>query len=315
MRAFVLEGFNAGPRLRDDLRVPEIGGGDVLIRVHASSINPVDVYGATGALQGLVEHEFPVTLGRDLAGVVERAGNDTARCRVGDEVFGFIPQQPVLHRGAFTDWVAVRDDFFIARKPASVDFLHAAAVPVAGIAALLSMEAGDVSAGKRVLIVGAPGGVGTFAVQLAALHGAHVIAPGTAEDVEFLQELGAAEVIDRHADVVAAVRERHPAGVDVLIDLVSRDPASFTTVASTVKPGARAVSTLNAAAAPPSMGILTTNVMGAPDPARLERLAQYIDAGKLRVPLQRTHRLEEMPQALEQFQRGHAQGKHAIAIA
>jgi D-arabinose 1-dehydrogenase-like Zn-dependent alcohol dehydrogenase len=100
MRAFTLDSFEATPGVREDLPVPELGEGDVLVRVHASSVNPVDAYTAMGALKGMMEYEFPVILGRDLAGVIERVGAGVTRYAVGDEVFGWVAKT-VLHDGTY----------------------------------------------------------------------------------------------------------------------------------------------------------------------------------------------------------------------
>src|SRR4051794_40053210 len=111
MRAFTLESFGAPPGLRDDVPVPEIGDHDVLIRIHASSINPVDAFAAMGALRGMVEYRFPVILGRDLAGTVDQDGAGVSRYQVGDEVFGWI-STPALHEGTYADYIALPEDKF-----------------------------------------------------------------------------------------------------------------------------------------------------------------------------------------------------------
>ena len=181
MRAFTLDRFEATPGLRDDLPVPELGEGDVLVRIHASAVNPVDAYTAMGALKGMMEYEFPVILGRDLAGVIERVGAGVTRYAVGDEVFGWVAKT-VLHDGTYADYIALPADQFTATKPASVDFVAAAAVPLAASTASIALDALNLAQGDRVLVVGAPGGVGSFFVQLAADRGAHVIATALAQD-------------------------------------------------------------------------------------------------------------------------------------
>ena len=226
MRAFTLDSFEATPGLRDDLPVPELGEGDVLVRIHASSVNPVDAYTAMGALKGMMEYEFPVILGRDLAGVIERVGAGVTRYAVGDEVFGWVAKT-VLHDGTYADYIALPADQFTATKPASIDFVAAAAVPLAACTASIALDALNLAQGDRVLVVGATGGVGSFFVQLAADRGAHVIATALAQDEAYLRDLGAAETVQRGDDVAAAVRQRHGDGVDALFDLVSREPADF----------------------------------------------------------------------------------------
>ena len=127
MRAITLESFDSSPALHE-VPTPQIAPNEVLVRVHASSINGFDVAVASGMLQGMMEYQFPVTIGRDLAGVVEQVGSEVSRYRVGDEVFGFLAK-PVLHDGTWAEYVASPEDTFIAPKPMSLDFLEAAALP------------------------------------------------------------------------------------------------------------------------------------------------------------------------------------------
>jgi NADPH:quinone reductase-like Zn-dependent oxidoreductase len=111
MRAFTLDGFDTQPALRDDIPAPQIADNEVLVRVHASSVNPVDVFIAAGALKEMFEHEFPVILGRDFAGVVEKAGSDVSRYRAGDEVFSFVLHaNPTVHDGSWAELIAVPED-------------------------------------------------------------------------------------------------------------------------------------------------------------------------------------------------------------
>jgi len=314
MRAFILDSFESTPGVRDDVPVPAIGDHDVLVRIHASSINPVDAFTAMGALRGMVEYRFPVILGRDLAGVIEQVGSNVSRYRVGDEVFGWL-SKPALQEGTYADYIALPEDEFTAPKPASVDFTEAAAVPLAAGTALFALEALALEESDRVLVVGASGGVGSFFVQLAAGRGAHVIATALPEDETFLRDLGAAETVDRSEDVPAVVRERNPDGVAALLDLVNREPAGFAANASVVKAGGRAASTLGAAGDGVPDGVSATNVMNASELARFEQLAELIDTGKLRVPIQRSYPLEQVGEAFADLQTQHTQGKLAITIA
>ena len=224
MRAFTLDSFETPPRLRDDVPVPTAGANEVLVRVHASSVNPADAAIAAGMLKGMAEYEFPVTLGRDFAGVAQDVGQGVDRYESGDEVFGFVLHaNPTVHDGSWADYVGVADAT-IARKPARVDFATAAAAPLAALTALAAVDALELSEGSAVVVLGASGGVGSFFVQLAAAAGARVIAPGLSEDREYLRALGASGVPDRNADVTAHVRKEYPEGVDALLDLVSFAP-------------------------------------------------------------------------------------------
>jgi NADPH:quinone reductase len=314
MRAFVLESFESEPRLRTDVDAPEPGSGEVLIRVHASSVNPTDVHAAAGRLREWgMEYRFPVTLGHDLAGVVERVGSNVSRFAVGDEVFGFINTEPILHVGSYADYVIVPEVRFIAAKPASVDFVRAATVPLAASTAWFAIDALALSEGDRVLIVGASGGVGSFAVQLAATRGAYVIATGLEADRSYLRDLGASDVLPRELDVVGAVREGYPDGVEALFDVTRPQPADFAALAGVVRVGGRAASALGAADGVPAH-VSGINVVNRADAVVLEDLARRVDAGELRAPVQRSYDITELSVAFQHLQTEHTQGKIAIAF-
>src|SRR5215213_4817386 len=177
MRAITLESFDSDPTLQD-IPTPQIAPNEVLVRVRASSVNPMDNAIASGMLKDMVEHEFPIVLGRDFAGVVEEVGSEVSGLSEGDEVFGFITgMSPTVHDGSWAELIAVPESI-ATRQPEGVDTASAGAAPLAAITALAAIDALGVSAGDTVLIVGANGGVGSFAVQLAANAGATVIAPG-----------------------------------------------------------------------------------------------------------------------------------------
>jgi NADPH:quinone reductase len=260
----------------------------------------------------VVEHEFPIVLGRDYAGVVEQVGAGVTRYVVGDEVFGFVLHaNPTVHEGSWAELVVVPEDIQVAPAPASAPLDVAGAAPLSGITALLSVDALEVSEGDTVLVVGATGGVGSLAVQLFAHAGATLIAPALPEDEEYLRDLGASEVLDRNADTAAAVRERYPDGVDALLDVVSYGPDDFNSNAAVLKDGGRGASPVSAAGDGPGR----TNLMAVPSPEHLERLAQLLDAGILRVHIQRSYPLERAGEGLEALGATHTQGKFGIQVA
>ena len=307
MRAFTLDGFDAQPALRDDIPEPNVGDNELLVRVHASSVNAVDVFIAAGALKELAEHEFPVTLGRDFAGVAEQVGSGVTRYRAGDEVFGFVLHaNATVHDGSWAELITVPEDNLVAAKPRSLDFAHAGAAPLAAITALAAFDALAPATGETVLVTGAAGGVGSFFVQLAADAGANVIAPALAEDHDYLRGLGVGELVDRNADVAAAVREAHPDGVDAMLDVVSQAPDT-----SLLADGGRLASPLGAA----GEGAGRFNIMAQPTPENLQRLAELLDGGTLRVPIQRAYPLEHAGEALQALPTTHTQGKLSLTIA
>jgi NADPH:quinone reductase-like Zn-dependent oxidoreductase len=311
VRAFTLDSFDAPPGLRDDLPAPSPAHDEVLVRVHASAVNPVDAAIAAGRLSGMFEYEFPVVLGRDYAGVVEEVGAGVTRYAGGDEVYGFILHaNPTVHDGSWAELIVVPEDNSVAPKPSNVGLEAAGAAPLSGISALVSVDALDVSEGDTVLVVGATGGVGTFAVQLLAHARATVIASALPEDEEYLRGLGVSELLDRDADVAAAVRERYPDGVDALLDVVSYTPDDFEANAAALKPGSRGASPVSAAGDGPGR----TNIMAIPSPENLERLAQLLDAGVLRVHIQNSYPLEQAGEALNALGATHTQGKLGIRV-
>jgi NADPH:quinone reductase-like Zn-dependent oxidoreductase len=307
MRAFTLDSFDAQPGLRDDLPEPAPADHELLVRVHASSVNGVDVFIAAGAMKEMAEHEFPVILGRDYAGVVERVGSAVTAYRAGDEVFGFVLHaDPTVRDGSWAELITVPEDLSVAAKPRSLDFAQAGAAPLAAITALAAFDALAPAERQTVLVVGATGGVGSFFVQLAAQAGATVIAPAFAEDHDYLRGLGVSEVVDRNGHVAAAVPHAHPGGVDAILDVVSQAPD-----ASLLKEGGRLASPLGAA----GEGAGRFNLMAQPAPANLERLAGLLDSGTLRVAIQRSYGLEQAGEALQAFPTTHTVGKLGLTIA
>jgi NADPH:quinone reductase len=142
MKAITLDELGVPPALRADLPAPTPRPNDVLIRVYASSVNPVDNAIAAGRLKDMVEHEFPITLGRDYAGVVEQVGADVTRFSVGDEVFGFIgAMNPIVHAGTWAEFIVVPETVSIARKPEGLDLATAGAAPLAAITAMSAIDA------------------------------------------------------------------------------------------------------------------------------------------------------------------------------
>jgi NADPH:quinone reductase-like Zn-dependent oxidoreductase len=311
MRAITLESFDKGPTLQEDIPTPQISPNEVLVRVRASSVNPVDNAIVSGMLKDMVEHEFPILLGRDFAGVVEQAGEDVSGISEGDEVFGFIPgMSPKVHDGSWAELIAV-PEAVATRKPEGVDTTSAGAAPLAAITAMSALDALGLSEGDTILVVGANGGVGSCAVQMATDAGATVIAPALPEDEEYLREIGVGEILPRQADVAALVHERYPEGIEALLDLVSYAPEGFDTHAEVLHDDGRGASPLSAA----GEGSARHNVMAMPTPEHLQRLARLLEAGTLKVNIQQTYELDQASEALQALGTEHTQGKRSIRVA
>ena len=303
-----------GPIALMDLPTPEIGAGEVLIRVRAAGVNPFDWKVADGELKDELEHRFPLILGFDAAGVVERVGADVTELAEGDEVYGYL-FKPVIGGGAYAEYVRA-PAAIVARKPESVRFTEAAALPVPGLTAMNLVDAVDPGEGETVLIVGATGGVGSYAVQLAARRGARVIATARQANEAFAWELGAAETADHtRGNLLDAVRMTHPGGIEAIIDVVS-DRDVLSRIAGLVKEGGRVASSVYAADVESlaQRGIKATNVGVHPDARRLEELSRMVDAGQLTVRLERTFPLEGARAALDESRTGHVRGKIVLLV-
>jgi len=314
MKAFALEGTDT-PAALVTVPKPEVGEADVLVAVRAASVNGFDVYQANGFLLGMMEHTLPTVIGRDFAGVVEAVGPGVSEFAAGDEVFGFIPSTPPLKSGAFAEYVAGGPELVLAAKPADLDFHDAAALPLAGSAALDLLEAIDGHAGDVVLIVGATGGVGTLAVQLATQRGLAVVATARPDEEAFIRDLGATDAIDYSAGGVAdAIRSRYPDGVAALIDLVDQKDA-LAELAAVVREGGHVATLLGAADVDQlaTRRVIGHNVNAAPSADKLRLLGELAASGALRVPIQGVYSIDQAGDALQAFQQG-TRGKLVVRL-
>ncbi len=310
MKAFVMRDYDTPPSV-ETIPTPEPGPGEVLVRVRAASVNGFDRGLVAGMLRGMMEYPFPVVLGRDFAGTVEAIGTGTTRFAVGDAVFGAVADPSTLFSRSFAEYVAVPETPHLARIPAGVDVVQAGALGVAGAAALQAVDAIAPTSGETVLVSGATGGVGAYAVQLAASRGATVIAtakPGDAADL--VRSLGAAHVVDYTSDVAAQVRAIVPAGVNAVIHAAG----DVTQLAALMGPNGRVASVLLMSPEQAGLeGVQVTAIMANPDAATLDRLAAEVVAGRLQVPIERRYPLDQASQALADF--SGALGKVVIELA
>lgn len=207
MTAITIKDEGAAP-VPSDVPSPTLEASQVLVRVRASSVNPIDAAIAAGMLKGMVEHEYPITLGRDFAGTVQAVVEGVTSLAAGDEVFGAIPAGwPTVHAGAWAEQIAVYE-INVAKRPSSVDVAIAGVAGFAPTTALAAVDAIAPQTGDVVLDVGATGGVGSVVVQLIHAAGATVVAPSLPEDEGYLRDLGVGDLVPRDGDATAAVRER-----------------------------------------------------------------------------------------------------------
>ena len=315
MRAVTVTEYGATPAVAE-IPTPEPGPGQVLINLRAAGMNPMDSVLASGAWKPMPA-TFPMVLGADGAGVVEQLGDGASRFSVGDDLFGQLLIAPLGSAGTYAEYVAAAEDAPLAPVPGGLDDFVAAALPTAGGAGLSLVDLLEPLAGKTVLIVGAGGGVGSFATQFAASAGANVIANVRDRDAERMRAYGAAETIDRTANALQdAVRQAHPDGVDVLIDLVDADGAAFAALASLVKGGGTAVSTNYVAheAALRASGIAGINFVLQPSSELFGRVAEAVADGRIVAPPITRISLAEAPAALNPAQARAVSGKTVITL-
>jgi NADPH:quinone reductase-like Zn-dependent oxidoreductase len=313
LRAFALNEFGETGSIQD-LPIPEPESGEVRIEVRAAGVNPSDVSIGMGAFKDFMEHRFPLIMGSDVSGVIEAIGPGVTEFQVGDEVFG-VPGRPFMGAGSFAD-KTVATVGTVAAKLASLDHIQAAGFPIAGVTALQAVESAELKRGDVVLVVGAAGGVGGFAVQLASIEGAHVIGVARGANAEYIRGLGAAETIDyTKEDVVDAVKAAHSDPIAAIIDTVS-DPETLARLSDVVRMGGHVVSVKGAATGEQlSMRDLTLeNTAGMATTERLAKLAGLFDEGKLKPPEIKTFPFEKAADALQEIQTGHVRGKLVLTI-
>lgn len=212
MKAVRIHSYGGPQELKiEDLPKPRIKASQVLVQIHDASVNPVDWKIREGAMPNLKTFPFPITMGQDFAGLVFDVGAQVTKFKKGDRVFGFA-------HGSYAEYAAVAEDK-IARIPNSMDFQTAASLPTAGLTALQLLEEAKVREGQLILIHGAGGGVGSFAVQLAKIRGARVAVTASGADYEYLDSLG----IEFFIDYKLQRFEEFMTNVDVVIDLVGND--------------------------------------------------------------------------------------------
>ncbi|GAA2604751.1 NADP-dependent oxidoreductase [Actinomadura fulvescens] len=314
MRAIAVSEFGATPALMN-LPVPEPGPGETLVKMVAAGLNPVDWKISDGAWKDSVDHAFPLIMGMDGAGVVEETGEGETPFRPGEQVYGrfFVPPRGL---GSFAEYAIATPGAAVAPMPDGMIYSQAAAVPTATMAAFTMVENAGVDEGHTVLVVGATGGVGQSAVQLAADRGAKVIATAHADMADEMRRLGAAETVDHgEGDLNGQVLRTHSEGIDEIIDLVS-DQAGVDRLAGLLRPGGTYISSIwsvnpDKMAAQQLRGL---NLGDESSPELLARIADLIDAGKLRVRVHEEVSLEDTPAAIARGRAGGARGKTVIRL-
>jgi alcohol dehydrogenase len=334
MRAFVLSGYGGPDQTAlADVPRPSPRAGELLVRVHAAGLNPVDFKTRAGMLRIIRNYPLPIVMGNDLAGVVEAVGSSVTRFARGDRVFARVDKDVL---GAFAEY-AVVDENHAARMPASLDFASAAAVPLAALTALQALrDELHLGNGERIFIPGGAGGVGTFAIQLAKHFGAHVATTASARGEALVRRLGADVVVDYTRERF----EEQLSDYDCAFDLLGGD--TLVHLFAVLKRGGKVVSIAGlpepltarkdlgrgiGLAALFWLASLPTRLRAArravsyrylfmhPSGSDLAQLAALIDDEKLEVVVDRVFPFEEASQAMAYLESGRAKGKVVLAMS
>jgi NADPH:quinone reductase-like Zn-dependent oxidoreductase len=288
-----------------EMQRPTAGPNEVLIKVAASSINPIDWKQRAGYMKDMFPLTFPSTLGWDVSGTVEEVGENVTRFRRGDQVYA------LLEGGGYAEYAVVKETA-VAEKPKAIDHVHAAGVPVAGLAAWQALfEVAQLRAGQKALIHAAGGGVGIFAVQFAKAKGAHVIGTASSKNQAFLRELG----VDQAVDYQTARFEDVVRDLDVVLDTIGGDTQERSFKA--LKKGGILVSIVQ----PPSQelaakyGVRAVFYGAHASSSDLAEIAKLIDSGKVKTVVDTVLPLAEARRAHELSQSGHVRGKIVLKAA
>jgi NADPH:quinone reductase-like Zn-dependent oxidoreductase len=307
MKAITIHDFG-GPEVLnyEEVPIPEIGPDECLVKVHSCGVNPIDWKVRQGYTKGRVHYDMPLILGWDVSGTVEEAGPLVKRFKKGDRIFA---RPSTSRNGGYAEFVAVKS-MEMAFAPKTIPLEHAAGVPLAGQTAWVGLfEIGNLKPGRSILIHGASGGVGSFAVQLAKIAGAKVIGTTSTKNVEMVHSLGADQVIDYSVgDFRKVVSE-----VDMVYDTVGGDIQARSW--DVIRKGGMLVATVgideNAAT---SHGIIGRSYLLTSNGSRLRDIRELIDAGKVKVMIEREYPLIEAKAAHQLSQTGHVSGKIILRV-
>jgi NADPH:quinone reductase-like Zn-dependent oxidoreductase len=285
----------------DQLSLPELQNDEILLRIHAASVNPIDFKIRSGKFPPVDENKLPYPMGRDASGVVERCGKDVNGVAEGDTIFAMSG----IGYGTYADYVVLKRGEY-APRPGSLDHAHAAAVPLAALTAWQGLfDYGGLRKGQRVLIHGGAGGVGHMAIQFARHAGAHITVTASARDLDFVRELGADEAIDYRAKPF----EESIKNMDLVYDLVGGETRerSFQVMRS----GGILVSTVGEPSKEKAneYRVGAVGYMAQPNAGQLSNIGQLIDDGEVRVNIAKTFSLKEASAAQDFLENERVRGK------
>ncbi len=310
MKALTINQFGGPEQLRiQEVGIPATGPGEILVRIHAAAINPVDYKIRNGSIKFISGKKFPRILGGDIAGIVEQSPEKSSY-RPGDKVFAMLS----IKGGGYAEFTAVRESH-LCHIPEGLSMTEAASVPLAALTAIQAFKkGGGIKSGDRILINGASGGVGSFAVQIARAQGAYVTAVCSARNTEFVKNLGADRVIDYNSEDFTKINTRF----NKVLDAVAK--SSFSRCSKILEKGGLYVSTI------PNNGLFfyqalnffsnkkASFIMVKPSGGDLMIIADYIKKGLLRPYVQQTFPLEEGAKAHEMIETERVRGKIVLSV-
>jgi NADPH:quinone reductase-like Zn-dependent oxidoreductase len=307
MKAIVMHSFGSPDVLKlEELPMPVPKADEVLVKVNAASVNPVDYKTRSGKYPSIKQEQLPLVLGRDISGVVEQCGSAVSKFKKGTEVYAMLDRE----HGGYAEYVIVKEQD-LAAKPEHLNFIEAAAVPLAAVTAWQGLfDHGGLRSGQHVLIHGGAGGVGHMAVQCAKARGARVSTTASKEDLEFVRSLGADQVIDKDKPF-----EKNLTDVDLVFDLVNGDTQERSW--AVLKQGGTMVSTLTQPSEQKAKAraARAEHYMAQPDAAELREISALIDAGKVRPHIEAVFRLTDAGAAQRRLEDKHNRGKIVLQVA
>ncbi len=316
MKAVYINAFGGRDKLiYGELPKPQPGEGEVLVRIKAAGVNPVDWKIRQGILKERgFPHQFPLILGWDMAGVIEEHGHSARRFEINDAVFGYC-RRPTIHLGTYAEYIALPESYITA-KPKKLSFEQAAGAPLTSLIAYQSvLEAGALKKGQSFVIIGASGGVGSFAVQYGKIKGAKVLALTSSKNHDYLRKLGADITVDYAVgDFRTSIQKFFPKGADFVFACAGGE--SLLKSYDCVKKGGRLVTIVERGdeSLAKSKGIQLHYVFVEPNVRQLEQISQWLDKGQLKLTISKVFPLAEAAQAHEAIETAHTRGKIVLKI-
>ncbi len=314
MKAILLSSFGGRDQLKfTDVEKPIPGEGEVLVRIKAAGVNPVDFKIREGFLKERMPNILPLIPGWDMAGEVESCGYSARRFSPGDRVFAYA-RRPVIQKGTYAQYIALPESY-VAHMPKDLSYKEAASIPLACLTAYQSViHRGGLQMGERCLVMGASGGVGSFAVQLARIAGASVVAMASGPNEEYVRSLGCEGFIDYTRLDAAGIQSMYPDGFDLVFDCVGKEKSKEAYGFAKVR--GRIISLLSQVdeELARSRSIEFHYVFVEPNVVQLSQIARWVEEGKIKTHVTASFPLADAALAHEQIESFHTRGKIVLTM-